>query len=230
MVVHPAPGSPTGTLVNALLHHFGGNLSASAARNGPGSCTGSTRTPRGCWWWRNPTAPITGWPRNSPTTPSRGNTGALPWRALAADPRLRGSRGGMSNRAGVVRITTQLAGTRRIASGRPWCSGGRHAVTHLQVEEAFAGVVARVSCRLETGRTHQIRVHMAHIGHALMGDPVYGGRGACRRRCWPRRGGGERLPAPGAPCRDAGLCASRERRRDAFESAGIFPHRRRNRA
>lgn len=65
MVVHPAPGSPTGTLVNALLAHCGDLLSGMAAKSGPVSCTGSTRIPRACWWRRNPTAPITVWPRSS---------------------------------------------------------------------------------------------------------------------------------------------------------------------
>jgi 23S rRNA pseudouridine1911/1915/1917 synthase len=54
--------------------------------------------------------------------------------------------------------------------------GGRHAVTRARVLERFGEAVALIECRLETGRTHQIRVHMAHAGHALVGDPVYGGR------------------------------------------------------
>ena len=52
-------------------------------------------------------------------------------------------------------------------------SGGREAVTHYRVLERFSGFTL-VECRLETGRTHQIRVHMAHIGHPVAGDPVYG--------------------------------------------------------
>ena len=57
--------------------------------------------------------------------------------------------------------------------------GGREAVTHWEVQETFAGrdgkpVAALLACQLETGRTHQIRVHLAHIGHPLMGDGVYG--------------------------------------------------------
>ena len=51
----------------------------------------------------------------------------------------------------------------------------RHAVTHYQVQESFLdGQVTRLACHLETGRTHQIRVHMAHIGHPVLGDPLYG--------------------------------------------------------
>jgi 23S rRNA pseudouridine1911/1915/1917 synthase len=52
---------------------------------------------------------------------------------------------------------------------------GRHAVTRARVAEGYGGVAALVECWLETGRTHQIRVHLTHAGHALIGDPVYGG-------------------------------------------------------
>jgi 23S rRNA pseudouridine1911/1915/1917 synthase len=54
--------------------------------------------------------------------------------------------------------------------------GGRHAVTRLKVIETFGRYASFIECWLETGRTHQIRVHAAHIGHSLIGDPVYGGR------------------------------------------------------
>jgi 23S rRNA pseudouridine1911/1915/1917 synthase len=53
-------------------------------------------------------------------------------------------------------------------------SGGRHAITHYKLRERFGRVASLVTCRLETGRTHQIRVHMAHIGHPVVGDSVYG--------------------------------------------------------
>ncbi len=65
MVVHPAPGTPSGTLVNALLHHCGDTCRGSAARGGPASSTASTRILPAFWWWRNPTGRITGWPPSS---------------------------------------------------------------------------------------------------------------------------------------------------------------------
>ena len=74
MVVHPAPGSPDGTLVNALMHHLGAISRASEGGRAPGSSTASTRTPRGCWSPRRRTPRITGWPRSSRRTPSTGST------------------------------------------------------------------------------------------------------------------------------------------------------------
>jgi len=69
-------------------------------------------------------------------------------------------------------------------------SGGRHAVTRVRVIETFGrpAAAALVECRLETGRTHQIRVHMAHVGHGLIGDPVYGGRRRLPARAVPAEG------------------------------------------
>jgi 23S rRNA pseudouridine1911/1915/1917 synthase len=92
-----------------------------------------------------------------------------------SDPRLRGVKG-VSFEGAVVKITTQLARHKTDRQRQAVLfTGGRHAVTRVRVLEAH-GPVALVSCRLETGRTHQIRVHMAHAGHALIGDQTYGGR------------------------------------------------------
>ena len=62
--------------------------------------------------------------------------------------------------------------------------GGRHAVTRVRVAQRFGtpAVAARIECWLETGRTHQIRVHLAHTGHGLIGDPVYGGKRRIARK------------------------------------------------
>jgi 23S rRNA pseudouridine1911/1915/1917 synthase len=178
MVVHPAPGSPTGTLVNALLHHFGGNLSGIGGEKRPGIVHRIDKDTSGLLVVAKSDRAHHGlaaqFADHSITREYQALCHGVP---SAADPRLRGVRGVHVGGAGVVRITTQLARHKTDRQRQAVLfQGGRHAVTHLQVEEAFAGVVARVSCRLETGRTHQIRVHMAHIGHALVGDPVYGGR------------------------------------------------------
>ena len=103
--------------------------------------------------------------------------------------------------------------------------GGREAITHYAVDERFGAdggpVASLVRCELETGRTHQIRVHMAHIGHPLLGDPLYGAgfatkanrlaRGAARpsrrsagRRCTP--------PSSASSIRGRARAALRERR------------------
>ncbi len=97
----------------------------------------------------------------------------------ASDPRLRGVRGVSFEAGGAMKITSQLARhkTDRQRQAVVW-SGGRHAVTRAKVLERFGSppALALLECRLETGRTHQIRVHLSHAGHGLVGDPVYGGR------------------------------------------------------
>ncbi len=94
----------------------------------------------------------------------------------AGDPRLRGLRGVSFESGSILKITTQLNRhrTERQKQAVSW-AGGRHAVTRAKVVETFHDAASLVECQLETGRTHQIRVHMAYVGHGLVGDPVYGG-------------------------------------------------------
>ena len=96
----------------------------------------------------------------------------------AADPRLRGTRGVTFESGGILRIATGLARhkTDRQRQAVVWDGAGRHAVTRARVVESYGDAVALIDCWLETGRTHQIRVHMAHAGHGLLGDQTYGGR------------------------------------------------------
>ena len=77
-----------------------------------------------------------------------------------------------------MKITSGLARhhTDRQRQAVTFDGSGRHAVTRVRLLDRFADQAALVACELETGRTHQIRVHMAHAGHGLIGDPVYGGR------------------------------------------------------
>ena len=85
--------------------------------------------------------------------------------------------------------------------------GGKHALTRYVTERAWGAGCALLRCRLATGRTHQIRVHLAEIGHPVVGDPVYLRRtpAAARSLGEPARQALLGLPAPGAACGDAGL-------------------------
>jgi len=177
MVVHPAPGSPTGTLVNALLHHFGGNLSGVGGEKRPGIVHRIDKDTSGLLVVAKSDAAHHGLADQfAAHTVDREYIALCHGLPDQGDPRLNGVRGVSFEAGGVLKITTQLARHKTDRQRQAVLfSGGRHAVTRVRVEEPL-GPVTRVSCRLETGRTHQIRVHMAHVGHALLGDPVYGGR------------------------------------------------------
>jgi hypothetical protein len=94
----------------------------------------------------------------------------------AYDPRIRGLRGVTFEGAGILKIATQLARHKhdRQRQAVVWDSG-RHAVTRTRVVEELGPSAALIECWLETGRTHQIRVHMSYAGHGLLGDQTYGG-------------------------------------------------------
>ncbi|MDB2407259.1 pseudouridine synthase, partial [Jannaschia sp.] len=179
MVVHPAPGSPGGTLVNALLHHFGGDLSGVGGAKRPGIVHRIDKDTSGLLVVAKSDAAHHGLAEQFAA-----HTAHRRYLALCngipdpADPRLRGLRGVSWEPGAVLKITTRLDRHRtdRQRQAVTW-EGGRHAVTRVALEERL-GAAALVSCRLETGRTHQIRVHLAHAGHGLIGDPVYGGRRA----------------------------------------------------
>lgn len=178
MVVHPAPGSPSGTLVNALLHHFGGNLSGVGGEKRPGIVHRIDKDTSGLLVVAKSDAAHHGLARQF-----AGHTAEREYLAVChgvpdqGDPRLKGMRGVSFEPGGIVKVTTRLARHKTDRQKQAVLfEGGRHAVTRLAVAEAFGSHAALVKCRLETGRTHQIRVHAAYIGHALVGDPVYGGR------------------------------------------------------
>ena len=178
MVVHPAPGSPGGTLVNALLHHFGGALSGVGGVERPGIVHRIDKDTSGLLVVAKSDRAHHGLAAQFEAHQVERRYLALCFGVPdAGDPRLRGVRGVSFEPGGVMKIQSQLARhkTDRQRQAVVW-SGGRHAVTRAEVLERFADQAALCACRLETGRTHQIRVHMAHVGHALIGDPVYGGR------------------------------------------------------
>ncbi|MDF1873556.1 RluA family pseudouridine synthase [Vannielia sp.] len=178
MVVHPAPGSPSGTLVNALLHHFGGELSGVGGEKRPGIVHRIDKDTSGLLVVAKSDAAHHGLAAQFEAHTARRRYLAVCYGVPdAADPRLRGVRGARFEGGGVLRIATMLARHKTDRQRQAVCfTGGRHAVTRVELLERFAEVASLVECRLETGRTHQIRAHMAHIGHGLIGDPVYGGR------------------------------------------------------
>ncbi|HQU67885.1 MAG TPA: RluA family pseudouridine synthase [Albidovulum sp.] len=180
MVVHPAPGSPGQTLVNALLHHAGDSLSGIGGERRPGIVHRIDKDTSGLL-----VVAKTDRAHHALARQFEKHTAERRYLALchgvpdAADPRLHGVRGTSFEPGGVLKITTQLARHRTDRQRQAVTfDGGRHAVTRVKVLETFGKppALALVECRLETGRTHQIRVHLAHAGHGLVGDPVYGGR------------------------------------------------------
>lgn len=177
LVVHPAPGTPSGTLVNALLHHCGDDLSGVGGEKRPGIVHRIDKDTSGLLVVAKSDAAHHGlaaqFEAHSVDRAYRAVTYGVP---SVGDPRLMGLAGVSADPGGLIRIQTHLARHKHDRQRQAVVkSGGRHAVTRARVLEDF-GVAALVEYRLETGRTHQIRVHSAYIGHGLIGDPVYGGR------------------------------------------------------
>jgi 23S rRNA pseudouridine1911/1915/1917 synthase len=180
MVVHPAPGTPHGTLVNALLHHCGDTLSGIGGERRPGIVHRIDKETTGLLVVAKSDKAHHGLAAQfEKHTVNRRYLALLHAVPNAADPRLRGVKGVTFETGGIIRIATLLARhkTDRQRQAVVW-HDGRHAVTRVRVLEAFADQAALVECWLETGRTHQIRVHLAAQRHSLVGDPDYGGRDA----------------------------------------------------
>lgn len=172
MAVHPAPGSWQGTLVNALLHHCAGELPGIGGVERPGIVH---RIDKG----------TTGVLVVAKTEPAHAGLSKLFKTHDIDRTYLAITRGAPRPLVGTVdmRIARSTADRKKMAVIRDEESeDGRHAVTHYKAKETFgeldkgAGLpaAALIECRLETGRTHQIRVHMAHIGAPLIGEPTYG--------------------------------------------------------
>ena len=180
MVVHPAPGSPSGTLVNALLHHFGGRLSGVGGVKRPGIVHRIDKETSGLLVVAKSDAAHQGL-----AVQFEKHTVERYYQAICYgvpdgnDPRLRGVKGASFEPGNILKLTTQLARHKTDRQRQAVLfQGGRHAVTRARICEGFGNpaCAALIECWLETGRTHQIRVHMAHAGHGLVGDPTYGGR------------------------------------------------------
>jgi 23S rRNA pseudouridine1911/1915/1917 synthase len=168
LVVHPGAGHATGTLVNALIAHCGASLSGIGGVKRPGivhrldkDTSGLMVAAKNDRAHQSLTAQFADHGRTGPM--ERGYL-AFVW---GTPNRPRGT---------IDAPIDRHPHTREKMAVR---AGGREAVTHYEVREIFSGhdskpVASLVACRLETGRTHQIRVHLAHLGHPLMGDSVYG--------------------------------------------------------
>jgi 23S rRNA pseudouridine1911/1915/1917 synthase len=164
LVVHPAAGHAGGTLVNALIAHCGDSLSGIGGVRRPGIVHRLDKDTSGLMVAAKTDAAHNGLAEQFHEHSIERAYKAICWGA----PR---------PREGTVE--TQLGRSTGNRQKRAVLkSGGKHAVTHYAVEEIYgdklAPVASMVECRLETGRTHQIRVHMAHIGHTVIGDPMYG--------------------------------------------------------
>lgn len=177
MVVHPAPGSPTGTLVNALLAHCGDTLSGIGGERRPGIVHRIDKDTSGLLVVAKSDRAHHGLAAQFEAhTVTRRYLALIHGVPDAADPRLRGIQGISFEPGRIVRIATNLDRHRTDRQRQAVTfHGGRHAVTRARVIEDF-GVAALVECWLETGRTHQIRVHMSYAGHGLLGDQTYGGK------------------------------------------------------
>ena len=160
MVVHPAPGHSDGTLVNALLHHCGDSLSGVGGEKRPGIVHRIDRDTSGLIIAAKNDAAHLGL-----SAQLADHTLARTYECLVA--------GNLRQDSGTVDAPIGRHPTDR--KKMAVTAKGRRAVTHWEVIARYPGAT-HVRCRLETGRTHQIRVHMAHIGHPILGDTVYGAK------------------------------------------------------
>ena len=161
LVVHPAPGHADGTLVNALLAHCGDSLSGIGGEKRPGIVHRIDRDTSGL------------------IIAAKNDAAHLALSAQLSDHTLARTyeclvMGNLRQDSGTVDapIGRHPTDRKKMAVNT---RNGRRAVTHWEVIARYNGVT-HVRCRLETGRTHQIRVHMAHIGHPILGDTVYGAK------------------------------------------------------
>ncbi|WP_394178082.1 RluA family pseudouridine synthase [Yoonia maritima] len=180
MVVHPAPGTPSGTLVNALIYHCGDSLSGVGGMKRPGVVHRIDKETTGLL-----VAAKSDRAHHHLAAQFAAHTVERRYLAVcygvpdANDPRLRGIKGTSFEPGNILKVQTFL-GRHKTDRQRQAVSftTGRHAVTRSRIVEPLGSppCAALIECWLETGRTHQIRVHLAHCGHSLIGDPVYGGR------------------------------------------------------
>ena len=158
MVVHPAPGHPDGTLVNALLYHCGDSLSGVGGEKRPGIVHRIDKDTSGLI-----IAAKNDYAHRFLSSQLSDHTLARVYEAVV--------HGGFRDDSGTIDAPIgRCPSDRKKMAVVP---DGRSAVTHYEVIARYNGFT-HLRCMLETGRTHQIRVHLAHIGHPVLGDMVYG--------------------------------------------------------
>ena len=163
MVVHPAPGNPNGTLANALMYHCGSSLSGVGGVIRPGIVHRIDKDTSGLLVVAKNDAA-----HAILSDQLKTHTVRRVYYAILC--------GNLREEEGTVNapIGRNPADRKKMAVVRDSAQSAKPAVTHYQVLERFPGFTF-VRCELETGRTHQIRVHMAMLGHPILGDPLYGG-------------------------------------------------------
>jgi 23S rRNA pseudouridine1911/1915/1917 synthase len=159
LVVHPAPGNPDGTLVNALIAHCGESLTGIGGERRPGIVHRLDKDTSGVMVAAKTELAHTALSAAFAARDLDREYLALCW---GLPKSARGDIEGPIGRD--PRDRKRMAVVTR---------GGRQALTHYELRQGFGLAAALIACRLATGRTHQIRVHLAHIGHPLIGDPVY---------------------------------------------------------
>lgn len=164
LVVHPAPGNPDGTLVNALIAHCGPSLAGIGGERRPGIVHRLDKDTSGLMVAAKTETALAGLAKQFAERSVLRAYKAVVWGVPnPAVGTLAGSIGRSSrNRKKMAVVKT----------------GGKPARTHYRLEARIMETASLLDCRLDTGRTHQIRVHLAHAGHPLVGDPVYGAKRA----------------------------------------------------
>ena len=165
LVIHPAPGHASGTLVNALIAHCGESLSGIGGVRRPGIVHRLDKDTSGLLVIAKTDAAHRGlaalFADHGRTLPLVRTYLAFVW-------------GEPERSAGTVEAPVGRHPSDRVRMAVVPEDHGRLALTHWRLQERYGTQACLLACTLETGRTHQIRVHMAHIGHPVLGDPVYG--------------------------------------------------------